>query len=306
MNIIEVENVTKKFGHYKALDDLSLSIARGRIFGLLGPNGAGKTTLIRLLTCINTPDSGVIRFLGHELTPADVSNIGYLPEERGLYKKMKVSEQAVYMARLRGMSKRDATESLQRWFHKLGIESWWNRRVEDLSKGMQQKVQFIVTVVHNPDFLIFDEPFSGFDPINAEQLKSEILELKENGATIILSTHNMASVEEICDDIALINKGKVIIKGAVNEVRRTFRQNRFHITFEGQPEVGSLPEWMQLIDRSTDSQTTTLQLQLDDNHHANDLLQHFISCQSILSFGEVLPSMNDIFIRTIQAQNENH
>ena len=306
MNIIEVENVTKKFGHYKALDDLSLSIARGRIFGLLGPNGAGKTTLIRLLTCINTPDSGVIRFLGHELTPADVSNIGYLPEERGLYKKMKVSEQAIYMARLRGMSKRDATESLQYWFHKLGIESWWNRRVEDLSKGMPQKVQFIVTVVHNPDFLIFDEPFSGFDPINAEQLKSEILELKENGATIILSTHNMASVEEICDDIALINKGKVIIKGAVNEVRRTFRQNRFHITFEGQPEVGSLPEWMQLIDRSTDSQTTTLQLQLDDSHHANDLLQHFISCQSILSFGEVLPSMNDIFIRTIQAQNENH
>ncbi len=306
MNIIEVENVTKKFGHYKALDDLSLSIAQGRIFGLLGPNGAGKTTLIRLLTCINTPDSGTIRFLGHELTPADVSNIGYLPEERGLYKKMKVSEQAVYMARLRGMSKRDATESLQHWFHKLGIESWWNRRVEDLSKGMQQKVQFIVTVVHNPDFLIFDEPFSGFDPINAEQLKSEILELKGKGATIILSTHNMASVEEICDDIALINKGKVLIEGAVNEVRRTFRQNRFHITFEGHPTIDELPEWMQLIDRSTDSQTTTLQLQLDDNHHANDLLQHFISCQSILSFGEVLPSMNDIFIRTIQAQNENH
>ena len=306
MNIIEVENVTKKFGHYKALDDLSLSIGQGRIFGLLGPNGAGKTTLIRLLTCINTPDSGTIRFLGHELTPADVSNIGYLPEERGLYKKMKVSEQAVYMARLRGMSKRDATESLQHWFHKLGIESWWNRRVEDLSKGMQQKVQFIVTVVHNPDFLIFDEPFSGFDPINAEQLKSEILELKENGATIILSTHNMASVEEICDDIALINKGKVLIEGAVNEVRRTFRQNRFHITFEGHPTLDELPEWMQLLDRSTDSQTTTLQLQLDDSHHANDLLQHFISCQSILSFGEVLPSMNDIFIRTIQAQNENH
>ena len=306
MNIIEVENVTKKFGHYKALDDLSLSIGQGRIFGLLGPNGAGKTTLIRLLTCINTPDSGTIRFLGHELTPADVSNIGYLPEERGLYKKMKVSEQAVYMARLRGMSKRDATESLQHWFHKLGIESWWNRRVEDLSKGMQQKVQFIVTVVHNPDFLIFDEPFSGFDPINAEQLKSEILELKEKGATIILSTHNMASVEEICDDIALINKGKVLIEGAVNEVRRTFRQNRFHITFEGHPTIDELPEWMQLLDRSTDSQTTTLQLQLDDSHHANDLLQHFISCQSILSFGEVLPSMNDIFIRTIQAQNENH
>lgn len=304
MNIIEVENVTKKFGQYKALNELSLSIAQGRIFGLLGPNGAGKTTLIRLLTCINTPDSGNIRFLGHPLTPTDVSNIGYLPEERGLYKKMKVSEQAIYMARLRGMSKADATQSLLHWFRKFGIETWWDRRVEDLSKGMQQKVQFIVTVVHNPDFLIFDEPFSGFDPINAEQLKTEILELKDRGATIILSTHNMASVEEICDDIALINKGKVILEGAVNEVRRTFRQNRFHISFEGEPSINELPTWMQLIDHSTDNRTTTLQLQLADGHTANELLQYFITQNSILNFGETLPSMNDIFIRTIQAQNE--
>ena len=306
MNIIEVENVTKRFGRYKALDDLSLSIAQGRIFGLLGPNGAGKTTLIRLLTCINTPDSGSVRFCGHPLTAADVSNIGYLPEERGLYKKMKVSEQAIYMARLRGMSRRDAVDSLQHWFHKLGIESWWNRRVEDLSKGMQQKVQFIVTVAHHPDFLIFDEPFSGFDPINAEQLKSEIMELKEHGATIILSTHNMASVEEICDDIALVNKGKVIINGAVNEVRRTFRQNRFHITFDGQADISDLPEWMQILSCNNDEQTTTVQLQVTDMHKANDLLQYFIARYPILSFGEMLPSMNDIFIRTIQAQNENH
>lgn len=306
MNIIEVENVTKSFGQHKALDSLSLSIAKGRIFGLLGPNGAGKTTLIRLLTCINTADSGEIRFLGHPLTAADVSNIGYLPEERGLYKKMKVSEQAIYMARLRGMSKHDATESLLRWFHKLGIESWWNRRVEELSKGMQQKVQFIVTVVHNPDFLIFDEPFSGFDPINAEQLKKEILELKEKGATIILSTHNMASVEEICDDIALINKGKVIIEGAVNEVRRNFRQNRYHITFEGQPDISDLPAWMQLVGRTNDDTTTTWQVLLTNGHSSNELLQHFIARHSILSFGEVLPSMNDIFIHTIQSQNENH
>ena len=306
MNIIEVENVTKSFGRHKALDDLSLSIAKGRIFGLLGPNGAGKTTLIRLLTCINTADSGEIRFLGHPLTSADVSNIGYLPEERGLYKKMKVSEQAIYMARLRGMSKRDATESLLHWFRKLGIESWWNRRVEELSKGMQQKVQFIVTVVHNPDFLIFDEPFSGFDPINAEQLKKEILELKEKGATIILSTHNMASVEEICDDIALINKGKVILGGAVPEVRRTFRQNRYHITFEGSADSIGLPTWIQLVARNTDETSTTLQLQLTKEHSANDLLQHFIGHCNILSFGEVLPSMNDIFIHTIQSQNENH
>ena len=306
MNIIEVANVTKSFGQHKALDNLSLSIAKGRIFGLLGPNGAGKTTLIRLLTCINTADSGEIRFLGHPLTATDVSNIGYLPEERGLYKKMKVSEQAIYMARLRGMSKHDATESLLYWFHKLGIESWWNRRVEELSKGMQQKIQFIVTVVHNPDFLIFDEPFSGFDPINAEQLKKEILELKEKGATIILSTHNMASVEEICDDIALINKGRVIIEGAVNEVRRTFRQNRYHITFEGQPDTTDMPAWMQLVDRQTDGTATTWQVLLTDGHSANDLLQHFINHYPILSFGEVLPSMNDIFIHTIQSQNENH
>jgi ABC-2 type transport system ATP-binding protein len=217
---------------------------------------------------------------------------------------MKVSEQAIYMARLRGMSKADATQSLLHWFRKFGIETWWDRRVEDLSKGMQQKVQFIVTVVHNPDFLIFDEPFSGFDPINAEQLKTEILELKDRGATIILSTHNMASVEEICDDIALINKGKVILEGAVNEVRRTFRQNRFHISFEGEPSINELPTWMQLIDHSTDNRTTTLQLQLADGHTANELLQYFITQNSILNFGETLPSMNDIFIRTIQAQNE--
>ena len=304
MNIIEVENVTKKFGHYKALDDLSLSIAQGRISGLLGPNGAGKTTLIRLLTCINAPSSGEIRFFGHPLTPADVSNIGYLPEERGLYKKMKVSEQAIYMARLRGMSRSDAIQSLQHWFRKLGIESWWDRRVEDLSKGMQQKVQFIVTVVHKPNFLIFDEPFSGFDPINAEQLKEEILELKGKGATIILSTHNMASVEEICDDIALINKGKAILEGSVTEVRHTFCQNRFHITLEGQPNITELPAWMQLLDCSDDKQNTTLQLQLADSHTANELLQFFISQHPILNFGETLPSMNDIFIRTIQAQNE--
>lgn len=305
MNIIEVKNVTKRFGAQVALDNLSLSIAPGRIFGLLGPNGAGKTTLIRLLTCINVPDEGDIWFQGHPLVADDVARIGYLPEERGLYKRMTVSEVAVYLAQLRGMSKKEAVSSLKQWFEKLGIEAWWNRRVEELSKGMQQKIQFVVTVVHRPDFLIFDEPFSGFDPINAEQLKQEILELKQRGATIILSTHNMASVEEICDDIALINHGRVMLEGEVREVRRRFRQNRYTLTFEGSATDLPLPEWMQVLSQNADSQTTTLSLQLSDSHVSNDVLQFFVPRVAVTSFGEILPSMNDVFIHTVQSQNES-
>lgn len=305
MNIIEVKNVTKRFGAQVALDNLSLSIAPGRIFGLLGPNGAGKTTLIRLLTCINVPDEGDIWFQGHPLVADDVARIGYLPEERGLYKRMTVSEVAVYLAQLRGMSKKEAVSSLKQWFEKLGIEAWWNRRVEELSKGMQQKIQFVVTVVHHPDFLIFDEPFSGFDPINAEQLKQEILELKQRGATIILSTHNMASVEEICDDIALINRGRVMLEGEVREVRRRFRQNRYTLTFEGSATDLPLPEWMQVLSQNAESQTTTLSLQLSDSHVSNDVLQFFVPRVAVTSFGEILPSMNDVFIHTVQSQNES-
>lgn len=305
MNIIEVRNVTKRFGAQVALDNLSLSIAPGRIFGLLGPNGAGKTTLIRLLTCINVPDEGDIWFQGHPLVADDVARIGYLPEERGLYKRMTVSEVAVYLAQLRGMSKKEAVSSLKQWFEKLGIEAWWNRRVEELSKGMQQKVQFVVTVVHRPDFLIFDEPFSGFDPINAEQLKQEILELKQQGATVILSTHNMASVEEICDDIALINRGRVMLEGEVREVRRRFRRNQYTLTFEGSAAALTLPEWMQVLSQNADSQTTTLSLQLSDSHVSNDVLQFFVPRVAVTSFGEILPSMNDVFIHTVQSQNES-
>lgn len=305
MNIIEVQGVTKTFGSHTALDDLTLSIGQGRIFGLLGPNGAGKTTLIRILTCINEADSGTVFFHGHPIEPKDVANIGYLPEERGLYKKMKVSEQGIYFARLRGMSKAEAEASLHAWFQKFQIESWWNRRVEELSKGMQQKLQFITTVVHRPDFIIFDEPFSGFDPINAEQLKQEILELKKNGATIILSTHNMASVEEICDDIALINRGKLLLNGPVGQVRRQFRENQYAITFNGTHEGLELPDWVQLVAHESDEEATTIKVKLDEQRSANDLLQLIIPQRAIAAFSEILPSMNDVFIRSIQANKDN-
>lgn len=306
MSIIEIQNVTKKFGQHVALDTLSLSIPQGRIFGLLGPNGAGKTTLIRILTCINAPDSGQVLFNGHPLVPADVAHIGYLPEERGLYKRMKVSEQVIYLARLRGMSLTEAVKSLKFWFRKFGIESWWNRRVEELSKGMQQKIQFIVTVVHNPNFIIFDEPFSGFDPINAEQLKQEILALKEQGTTIILSTHNMASVEEICDDIALIDHGHLLLEGPVGEIRRRFRKNRFSITLDGADVQLSdnYRNLFEIISQNSDNQTSTFEVQLLDGHSSNELLSYFISQNTLLNFGEILPSMNDIFIQTVQSQSK--
>ena len=301
MNIIEIENVTKKFSNQLALDELSLTIPEGRIFGLLGPNGAGKTTLIRILTHITMPDSGRVLFHGHPLEAKDVENIGYLPEERGLYKKMKVSEQVVYLARLRGLTKQEATRRLKEWFVRFGIDSWWDRRVEELSKGMQQKIQFIATVVHQPDFLIFDEPFSGFDPVNAETLKQEILRLKEQGATVILSTHNMASVEEICDEIALINHGRVILNGEINEVRRRFRQHLYHISIEGAIDVTNLPADFQVVKKETIGNETALTIQLLNDTPSNRLLQHLIEQQhTITAFHEILPSMNEVFIKAVE------
>ena len=301
MNIIEIENVTKKFSNQLALDELSLTIPEGRIFGLLGPNGAGKTTLIRILTHITMPDSGRVLFHGHPLEAKDVENIGYLPEERGLYKKMKVSEQVVYLARLRGLTKQEATRRLKEWFVRFGIDSWWDRRVEELSKGMQQKIQFIATVVHQPDFLIFDEPFSGFDPVNAETLKQEILRLKEQGATVILSTHNMASVEEICDEIALINHGKVILNGEINEVRRRFRQHLYHISTEGAIDVTNLPADFQMVKKATVGDETALTIQILNETPSNKLLQHIIEQQhTITAFHEILPSMNEVFIKAVE------
>ena len=302
MNIIEIENVTKKFSNQLALDELSLTIPEGRIFGLLGPNGAGKTTLIRILTHITMPDSGRVLFHGHPLEAKDVENIGYLPEERGLYKKMKVSEQVVYLARLRGLTKQEATHRLKEWFVRFGIDSWWDRRVEELSKGMQQKIQFIATVVHQPDFLIFDEPFSGFDPVNAETLKQEILRLKEHGATVILSTHNMASVEEICDEIALINHGRVILNGEINEVRRRFRQHLYRISIEGAIDVTDFPADFQVVKKETVGNETALTIQILNETPSNQLLQHLIEQQhTITAFHEILPSMNEVFIKAVES-----
>lgn len=220
MSFLEIENITKSFGSYKALDGVSLQVPRGTVFGLLGPNGAGKTTLIRIINHIIDPDGGRLIFDGHEMTPSDVLQIGYLPEERGLYKKMKVGEQAVYLARLKGLDKATAEHRLHEWFNRLEIDSWWNRRVEELSKGMQQKVQFVVMVLHEPKLLIFDEPFSGFDPVNADILKREMLRLKDQGATIIFSTHNMPSAEELCDQIALINHSQVVLSGPLTEIQK--------------------------------------------------------------------------------------
>ena len=277
--MLEVEHIVKSFGTFRALDDVSLTVPEGSIFGLLGPNGAGKTTLIRLINRISRPDSGRLLMQGHEMNDGDVLAIGYLPEERGLYKKMRVGEQALYLAQLKGLQRKDAERRLRRWFDKFDIGSWWNRPVEQLSKGMQQKVQFIVTVLHEPKLLIFDEPFSGFDPVNATLLKEEILELRRNGATVIFSTHNMASVEELCDDIALIDRSHLVLAGKVSDIRRSFAKNIFEAVVD-------------------DNQTMRLALQ--EGETVNQMLVGLMSAHRIISFCEVLPSMNDIFVETVK------
>lgn len=275
---LETQHIEKNFGTYRALDDINIGVREGTIFGLLGPNGAGKTTLIRLINRIARPDRGRILLDGREMTDDDVRQIGYLPEERGLYKKMRVGEQAVYLARLKGLTRAEAEHRLIRWFERFGIESWWKRPVEELSKGMQQKVQFIVTVLHEPRLLIFDEPFSGFDPVNATMLKEEILALRQKGATVILSTHNMASVEELCDDIALINKSQVVLSGGVGEIRRSFGRNEYEAVVD-------------------DGQTVRCTLQ--EGQNANQLLLQLMQSHTICSFRELLPSMNDIFVEAV-------
>ena len=280
MAIIEVKNVTKNFGPKVALDNVSLDIPEGKIFGLLGPNGAGKSTLIRIINRITIASGGEVYFQGHPITEEDVSHIGYLPEERGLYRKMKVGEQAMYLAQLKGMSAREAAVELKKWFVRFEIQDWWNKKVEELSKGMAQKVQFITTVVHRPSLMILDEPFSGFDPVNAELIRKEILRLKEEGATIILSTHNMESVEALCENIALINKGKLVVTGGTDEIRRQHGQDNVEIEF-------------------TDTTLTRRNIVVAREEVNTRLTELINQGVTIHSFKEVIPRMNDIFIKLV-------
>ena len=304
MDLLKIENITKRYSAHTALDDVSLSVPRGSIYGLLGPNGAGKTTLIRAINRITLPDAGRVIFDGHEITDQDIYQIGYLPEERGLYKKMKVGEQAIFFAQLKGLSRREAIARLKEWFVRMGIESWWNRKVEDLSKGMAQKVQFITTVLHEPKLLIFDEPFSGFDPINANILKQEILRLRDKGATVIFSTHNMSSVEEICDHITLINKSRNILSGSVDEVRRRFGENVFEVTYSGQADTfeQAMQPVAEMLSSSAvaDSPYTCSRIRIKDTASVRDSITAANEAVELRSFREVIPSMNDIFIRAVE------
>jgi len=305
MSFIQTSEVVKEYSGTVALNKVSISVPRGTIYGLLGPNGAGKTTLIRILNQILMADSGTITFDGARLNASHIGRIGYLPEERGLYKKMKVGEQALYLAQLKGMSKHDASTRLKYWFDKFDIGSWWNRSIEELSKGMQQKVQFIVTVLHEPELLILDEPFSGFDPINANTIKQEIVSLKEKGITIILSTHNMASVEELCDSIALINKGKKLLEGTVSDIRRTYSTNSFEIRFSGWfDKLGSTltPDYT-IVSHRQEGDFTTINLTLNAPIATNDLIKHLMGLGNVVSFNEVLPSMNDVFINVVNGSH---
>jgi len=303
MDLLKVEHVSKHFAGHTALDDVSLTIPRGSVYGLLGPNGAGKTTLIRIINRITAPDGGRVLFDGREIRPDDVRRIGYLPEERGLYKKMKVGEQAIFFARLKGLSRADAIRQLKAWFVKFGIENWWDKRVEELSKGMAQKVQFIVTVLHEPELLIFDEPFSGFDPINANLLKQEILGLRDRGATVIFSTHNMSSVEEICNHITLINKSHNILSGSVEEIRRRHGENLFEITYRGDGAAlrAALPAQCEIVAgpaAEADAPYASLRLRAADGA-LREVIAAANGAVELRSFNEIIPSMNDIFIRAV-------
>ena len=306
MDILKIENVTKQYSGHTALDDVSLTVPEGSIYGLLGPNGAGKSTLIKVVNRITLPDAGRVLFQGKPITDEDIYRIGYLPEERGLYKKMKVGEQAIFFARLKGLSRREAIERLKKWFIRFGIEDWWNRKVEDLSKGMAQKVQFITTVLHEPKLLIFDEPFSGFDPINANILKQEIMRLRDEGATVIFSTHNMSSVEEICDHITLINKSHNILSGSTDEVRRRFGENLFEVIYDGAADkMQSIVEpFAEVISESevADTPYLAMNIRLKDGATVRDCIAQVNEAVELRSFREVIPSMNDIFIRAVEGK----
>ena len=303
MELIKCTDVCKSFGEKVALDHVSLNIPKGKIFGLLGPNGAGKTTLIRIINRITIPNSGTVLFDGRPITQEDVERIGYLPEERGLYRKMKVGDQAMYLAKLKGMSSRDAAKALHEWFGRFGIESWWDKKVEELSKGMAQKVQFITTVVHNPSLLILDEPFSGFDPVNAQVIREEILRLRDSGATIVLSTHNMESVEELCDNIALINRSRVVVSGGLDEIRRKYGNNNVEVVYTSPSVLTSVHGLYDVLSDDDHAGRHTAVLSLAETASSNDVLKDIVEKGIVInSFKELIPRMNDVFIKLVTGE----
>ena len=305
MELFKATDVVKDYAGHRALDHVSIAVGEQTVFGLLGPNGAGKTTLIRIINQITAPDSGEISFMGRRLKSTDIQYIGYLPEERGLYKKMKVGEQALYLAQLKGMSKNDALKNLKKWFEKFEIQPWWNKKVEELSKGMAQKVQFIATVIHEPRLLIFDEPFSGFDPINTKLLKNEILNLKEQGATIIFSTHNMGSVEEICDHIALIHQSKKILDGNIYDIKENYKSGTYEIET---PELNAVDllfsrHGFAIMEQEVRGNRQRVKFRKENGESNRELLQKLTSQLDISAFREVIPSMNDVFIQVVEQAN---
>lgn len=305
MYLFTASNIVKRYAAHLALDHVTVNVPEGSVYGLLGPNGAGKTTLLRIINQISGPDEGELHFMGRPFEAPDVANIGYLPEERGLYKKMKVGETALYFAQLKGLSKAEAMKRLKYWFVKFEIQAWWNKKIEELSKGMQQKVQFITTIIHEPKLLIFDEPFSGFDPINANLLKNEILELKKKGSTIIFSTHDMGSVEELCDYITLINKSKTILEGGVHDIKMKYKTNTFEIGYIGDPSevTGRLLGRCQITQQHEERDTHFIRVKADNQISGNDMLNLILPVASIVSFNEIIPKMNEIFINVVEAQN---
>ena len=303
MALFEAQNVTKRFATQTALESVSISVPEQSIYGLLGPNGAGKTTLIRIINQITAPDSGTLLLNGRHLKPEDVQNIGYLPEERGLYRKMKVGEQALYLAQLKGLSSKEAMRRLKYWFKKMDIIDWWDKKVEELSKGMQQKVQFVTTVLHEPKLLIFDEPFTGFDPINVKQIKDEILFLREKGATIIFSTHNMSSVEELCDNITLINKAHTILEGSIDQIRHDWAGNEYDAVFAGEANPSGNSHFS-IISSSFDEGKTKVRIGASDERDTNEIIKTLTAGGKIISFNPALPTMNEIFIRVVETKNK--
>ena len=302
--MLSIRNIVKQYANHRALDDVSLEIASGSIFGLLGPNGAGKTSLIRIINQITAPDAGEVWFNGEKLNPSHISKIGYLPEERGLYKKMEIGEQMLYLAQLKGLTKADATKRIKYWFEKMEMETWWRKKVEDLSKGMQQKVQFVATVVHEPELIILDEPFSGFDPVNAETITNEILELNQKGSTIIFSTHRMESVEQLCDSIALINKSRKILDGKVREIKNTYRNNTFRIVLEGAvASVNGSEQLFEVKDVKQENTETRMTIRIKEGYTTNDVIRYLTEKSLITEFVEVVPSINDIFIEKVKTIN---